>query len=62
MNVFVESECTRDNVPGGWADQLWSAADRGEWGPHEPQEQLANYLGPSLDTTIHSTSRTPVTT
>ncbi len=57
MNAFVEQECTREKVtPGSWSAGLWDAADRGDLAAHEPQIQINNYLGPALDTTIHSTT------
>lgn len=57
MNEFVATKCTRDAVkPGGWAEALWDAVDRGDMDPSEPAMQLHNYTGPSLDTTINATS------
>jgi beta-glucosidase len=46
----------RDHVtPGGWADRLFDAADRGELSPEEARSMVIDYIGPSLDTTILAT-------
>lgn len=44
---------TRETVePGGWADRLFDAAERGELSPQEAQAMVIDYVGPALDTTI----------
>jgi cytochrome P450 len=42
--------------PGGWADNLMQAADRGELDRQTCIMLLADYIYPSLDTTIHAIS------
>jgi cytochrome P450 len=46
----------RDSVaPGGWADRLFDAAERGELTPEEARAMVIDYVGPALDTTILAT-------
>jgi cytochrome P450 len=46
----------RDQVaPGGWADRLFDAADRGELSADEARAMVIDYVAPSLDTTILAT-------
>jgi cytochrome P450 len=42
--------------PGGWAAQLWEAAERGEIAHEQCPAMLNDYWGPSLDTTIFATA------
>jgi cytochrome P450 len=42
-------------TPGGWADRLFDAADRGELSPREARAMVLDYVGPALDTTILAT-------
>jgi cytochrome P450 len=42
-------------TPGGWADQLFDARDRGELSPAEAQSMIMDYVAPALDTTILAT-------
>jgi cytochrome P450 len=42
--------------PGGWAEQLLQAEERGELQPGEGLMLINDYLYPSLDTTIHALS------
>jgi cytochrome P450 len=42
-------------VPGGWADRLFDAADRGELTRAEANVMIIDYVGPALDTTILAT-------
>jgi cytochrome P450 len=42
--------------PGGWAAQLWEAAEAGELPAEKCPVMLNDYWGPSLDTTIFATS------
>ncbi len=47
----------RDRMhPGGWADQLYQAADRGDITPDMVPGMLVDYVVPSLDTTVAATS------
>lgn len=39
-------------VPGGWADQIFAAADAGTLSRHEAKAMIIDYVAPSLDTTI----------
>ena len=43
-------------TPGGWAQQVYDAADRGELAPELCPSIMSGYLGPSLDTTINGIS------
>ena len=42
-------------VPGGWADKLFDAADRGELSVEEGRAMVIDYVAPALDTTILAT-------
>lgn len=42
-------------TPGGWADRLFDAADRGDLSPAEARAMVLDYVGPALDTTILAT-------
>lgn len=51
------ARCTADAVkPGGWADQLYQAANAGEMALDEARPLIFDYLGPSLDTTMLATT------
>ncbi len=39
--------------PGGWAQRVYDAADRGELAPELCPSMMSGYLAPSLDTTIN---------
>ena len=39
-------------TPGGWADRLFDAAERGELSRAEANAMVIDYVGPALDTTI----------
>jgi cytochrome P450 len=39
-------------VPGGWADQIFAAADAGTLSRREAKAMIIDYVAPSLDTTI----------
>jgi cytochrome P450 len=43
-------------TPGGWAQRVYDAADRGELAPELCPSIMSGYLGPSLDTTINGIS------
>jgi cytochrome P450 len=53
---FYSSISRDDMVPGGWADQLMLAVDKGELSFEEAHSLTSDYVIPSLDTTIHSTA------
>ena len=42
-------------VPGGWADRLFDAADKGELSRAEAKAMIIDYVAPALDTTILAT-------
>jgi cytochrome P450 len=53
MLNYMANEASRDRLaPGSWGAMLYEAADRGEIGHDDVPSLLADYLGPSLDTTI----------
>jgi cytochrome P450 len=57
MVNFAFTKCTRETLkPDGWAKMIWDAADRGEIGMEKPPLMMNDYMGPSLDTTIFTTS------
>ncbi|MEX0287151.1 MAG: cytochrome P450 [Paracoccaceae bacterium] len=56
MRAFMTSPETQAALkPGGWAAQLFQAADAGEVDPALCPTLMRDYLGPSLDTTIFAT-------
>lgn len=57
MAAYTSSECVPGKLrPGGWADGVWEAADRGEIAADKPPAMMSDYMGPSLDTTIFATT------
>jgi cytochrome P450 len=42
-------------TPGGWADRLFDAADRGDISAEEANAMVIDYVAPALDTTILAT-------
>lgn len=53
MTRYMLTEASRDRLaPRSWGAMLYEAADRGEIGHEAVPMLLADYLGPSLDTTI----------
>ncbi|MCX7173874.1 MAG: cytochrome P450 [Proteobacteria bacterium] len=57
MIDYAFTECTREKLkPDGWAKMIWDAADRGEISMDKPPLMMNDYMGPSLDTTIFTTS------
>ncbi len=54
---FMQSISRENLVPGGWASQLFEAADRGEITHQEAHGLIGDYLVPSLDTTIYATAQ-----
>jgi cytochrome P450 len=57
MITYAFTQCTREKLkPDGWAKAIWDAADRGEIPIDKPPLMMNDYMGPSLDTTIFTTS------
>jgi hypothetical protein len=57
MVTYAFTHCTREKLkPEGWARAIWDAADRGEIPKDKPPLMMNDYMGPSLDTTIFTTS------
>jgi len=52
---YVRHLDRRDVTPGGWADRLFEAADRGVISPSEARAMVIDYVAPALDTTILAT-------
>lgn len=52
LSRYVERLSRSDVVPGGWADGLFEAAERGELSAAEARAMVIDYVGPALDTTI----------
>jgi cytochrome P450 len=53
MLNFMMTEASRERLsPGSWGAKLYDAADNGEIEPDAVPRLLADYIGPSLDTTI----------
>lgn len=53
MLNFMMTEASRERLsPGSWGARLYEAADNGEIGHETVPRMLADYIGPSLDTTI----------
>lgn len=44
-------------TPGGWADRLFDAADRGDISHAEARAMIIDYVAPALDTTILATGQ-----
>lgn len=56
MMQYVQTECSPETVrPGGWAAQIWQAAEEGRITPAEAWVLHIDILAPSLDTTIFAT-------
>jgi len=57
MVTYAFNECVPGKLaPGGWAERIWDAAERGEIAPDKPPVMMNDYMGPSLDTTIFATA------
>jgi cytochrome P450 len=57
MVDYAFTHCTREKLKAdGWARAIWDAADRGEIPLDRPPLMMNDYMGPSLDTTIFTTS------
>jgi cytochrome P450 len=54
---YVLGRLDRSNlIPGGWGETLFLAADQGQISEQTARLMLIDYIGPSLDTTIHAVS------
>lgn len=57
MVKYALEECVPEKLKaGGWAAQIWEAADRGEISHDICPKLMNDYMGPSLDTTIFATA------
>jgi cytochrome P450 len=57
MVDYAFTKCVPGKLkPGGWAQLIWDAAERGEISMDKPPLMMNDYMGPSLDTTIFATS------
>ena len=57
MVHYAFTQCVPGKLrPGGWAQMIWDAADRGEIDPAICPFLMNDYMGPSLDTTIFATT------
>ncbi|WP_108610612.1 cytochrome P450 [Aminobacter sp. MSH1] len=57
MVQYAFTQCVPGKLkPGGWAQMIWDAADRGEIDPSICPFLMNDYMGPSLDTTIFATT------
>jgi cytochrome P450 len=55
LSRYIRSLSRANVMPGGWAEGLFDAADRGDLSPEEAQAMVIDYVGPALDTTILAT-------
>lgn len=55
MRRYATRLTRADVVPGGWADQIFAAAEAGSLSMDEAQSMIIDYVAPSLDTTILAT-------
>ena len=55
LSSYIQNLNRSAVTPGGWADQLFDAADRGDLSPEEARAMIIDYVGPALDTTILAT-------
>jgi cytochrome P450 len=57
MVHYAFTQCVPGKLkPGGWAQMIWDAANRGEIDPSLCPFLMNDYMGPSLDTTIFATT------
>lgn len=57
MVEYAFTRCVPGKLkPGGWAQMIWDAADRGEIDASICPFLMNDYMGPSLDTTIFATT------
>jgi cytochrome P450 len=55
LGAYVAKLGRAQVAPGGWADRLFDAADRGDLSAEEARAMIIDYVAPSLDTTILAT-------
>ena len=55
MQRYVKTLNRANVVPGGWADQIFAAAEAGTLSRREAKTMIIDYVAPSLDTTILAT-------
>ncbi|MFM9865326.1 MAG: cytochrome P450 [Micropepsaceae bacterium] len=55
LQRYVKTLSRANVVPGGWADQIFAAADAGTLSRREAKSMIIDYVAPSLDTTILAT-------
>jgi cytochrome P450 len=57
MVHYAFTQCVPGKLkPGGWAQMIWDAVDRGEIDPAICPYLMNDYMGPSLDATIFATN------
>lgn len=56
LSAYVQKLDRARVKPGGWADRLFDASDRGELSGQEARAMIIDYVGPALDTTILATA------
>ena len=53
-SAWVAEACTRENLkPGGWGQDVFAAADRGECTPDEAERLVRSLLSAGVDTTVN---------
>ena len=53
-SAWVAEACKRENLtPGGWGQDIYSAADRGECTPEEAERLVRSLLSAGVDTTVN---------
>jgi cytochrome P450 len=57
LGRYVRDLNRKGVTPGGWADRLFDAADRGEISQAEARAMIIDYVAPALDTTILATGQ-----
>ena len=56
LGRYIRTISRADVMPGGWADRLFEAAERGALSAEEARAMTIDYVGPALDTTILATA------
>lgn len=57
LGRYVRDVDRKGVTPGGWADRLFDAADRGDISHTEARAMIIDYVAPALDTTILATGQ-----
>ncbi|HEY0649568.1 cytochrome P450 [Phenylobacterium sp.] len=57
LGRYVRNLDRQGVTPGGWADRLFDAADRGDISRTEARAMIIDYVAPALDTTILATGQ-----